>query len=381
VLGTALVLYFAVVVEYGFAVTGTRRIAIVRDDPERVARVYSSIMACKIALILLCLAALLALLALVPQLREHAALYLLSYLQVVGWGLSPNWLLQGIQRMRLIAVSDYGAKVISVALIFLLVRSKSDYVIAAALQSSGFLLSAIIGLILSFSVAGVRVRWPDPREMKMAMAEGLPVFLSMASMNIMTSSNIVILRALTTNEQVGFFAVASRLVIAARALANPIANAVYPHMSKLAAESPSKALQFLRRQLLWTTAPFLGITLGMLFFGPLAMRILSGPGYGESGVLLQIMSLTPFIYAISMCFGTYYMLAFGFEKAWSKIIIGMLVANFIALGAALLVLRPARAVALTTTLMDLYSAICCILFYRRTSKELVAAAEPKAPLA
>jgi len=383
VLGTALVLYFAVVVEYGFAVTGTRRIAIVREDPDQVARVYSSIMACKILLLVLCLAILWILLAAIPRLREHASLYLLSYLQVLGWGLSPNWLLQGMQRMKLIAASDYGGKVICVALIFVLVRTKSDYLMATALQSGGFLLSAIIGLVLSFSVVGMRLRWPDLGEMKTAMSEGLPVFLSMASMNVMTSSNIVILRAMTTDEQVGLFAVASRLIIAARALTNPIATAVYPHMSKLAAQSPSKALQFLRRQLLWTAAPFLGITLGMLFFGPLAVRILSGPAYQESGVLLQIMSMTPFIHAVSMCFGTYYMLAFGYEKAWSKIIIGMMLLNFLVLGATLLVLRPARAVALTTSLMDLYAAGSCILFYLRTSGKLEAVPPvgPMEPLA
>src|SRR5438270_2111017 len=106
-LGTALVLYFAVIVEWGFAVTGTRRVAIVQENTEQVSRVYSTVMACKLLLLLLCFLAMAAIVAAVPKLRAFWPLYYLSFLQVCGFCLSPNWLLQGMQRMRYIAYSDY----------------------------------------------------------------------------------------------------------------------------------------------------------------------------------------------------------------------------------------------------------------------------------
>jgi PST family polysaccharide transporter len=120
--------------------------------------------------------------------------------------------------------------------------------------------------------------------------------------------------------------------------------------------------------LLWTTAPFLLISIGLLLFSPLAVRILYGPKYAETAVLLRLMSLTPFVHAVNMCFGTYYMLAFGYEKAWSRIIVQMLFLNFVAVFGLMLFMPLVRAIALSTSLMDVFAAVSCILFYWRTEK-------------
>lgn len=150
-LGTALVLYFVVIIEWGFAVTGTRQIAIAQNDPGQVSKIYSAIMACKLVLLTLCFLSMVVLVMATPKLRAYWLLYFVTFLQAVGQCLSPNWLLQGMQRMRFIAYSDYGAKVISVFLIFGLVRRSSDYMLVAALQSGGFLISALIGLAMIFA--------------------------------------------------------------------------------------------------------------------------------------------------------------------------------------------------------------------------------------
>ena len=53
-LGTAMTLYFAVIIDYGFAVTGTRQVAIAQHDPEKISQIYSTIMACKLGLLAPC---------------------------------------------------------------------------------------------------------------------------------------------------------------------------------------------------------------------------------------------------------------------------------------------------------------------------------------
>ncbi len=368
-LGSALVLYFVVVTEYGFGVTGTRRVAIHQADAAQVWRIYANVMGCKCLLLVICFVVMLGLIAAIPKLRAEWPLYLVSYLQAVGWCLSPNWLLQGMQRMKLVAISDYGGKIVSVALIFLFVRHGSDYLIAAALQSGSFLVAALLGLAIASHQLRMRLVAPSFREMREYMREGWPVFLSFASGNVMTSSNTIILGMAAAPEQVGFLNAASRLIIASRALANPVASAVYPHMSQLAARSRDQAVTFLKRRLLWTAAPFLLISLGMLLFSPLAVRILYGARFRESAVLLRLMSPTPFVHALSMCFGTYFMLAFGYERAWSRVIAMSLVVNFTLIAVLMLFLPPARAVALTTSLTDIFVVSLCMRFFFRTVRE------------
>lgn len=372
-LGAAMTLYFSVVIDYGFAVTGTRQIAVAQHDPEKIARIYSNIMACKLSLLLPCFLSLVGIVAAVPKMRAYWPLYLISFLQALGLCLSPNWLLQGMQRMRFLAYSDYAAKIIGVLLIFLLVRRSSDYLLAAAIQSGSYVVSAASGLFLCFSVLRLRVVRPRMPEMREALLEGWPVFLSMASMTIMTSSNTMILGLVTRPEQVGFLSASSRLIIATRALMNPIASAVYPHMSRLAVNAPAEGLQFLRRQVRLTAGLFLAISIGLWAFAPLVVSLLFGPRFAETAVLLRIMSPTPFVHAISICFGTYFMLAYGHEKVWMKIMTRMVILNFVLLGLLMLVTTPLRAVALTTALTDVYSAAAAIFFFRRATRSGVEA--------
>lgn len=368
-LGTALVLYFSVVVEYGFAVTGPRQVAIVQDQPEKVSRIYSTIMMCKVLLLAGSLSVLGILVFLVPSYREYWPLYLVSYLQVLGWGLSPNWLLQGMQRIRYVAYCDYSAKVVSVALIFLLVKKESDYLIAAALQSGGFLIAACFGLVVTFRKLRIRLVVPTWEDMKQAIREAWPVFLSSANMTVVTSSNTMILGATASNAQVGYFSAAQRLMIAARSLNNPINAAVFPHMSKLVSENPAKALRFFRTRLSWTVVPFLLMGAGVLLLAGWITRLLYGPDFGETETLLRIMALTPFFHSVAMCVGVYYMLAFGFEKAMERIIRLAMVGNFVMLGVTMQLMAPVRAVSLTTTLVDLLLAGSYFAFYLRRTRE------------
>jgi|GEM_PF-2371867 len=365
-LGTALILYFGVIVEYGFAVIGTRKVAIAQGDNEEISRIYVTIMTCRLTLLALCFVGLIVTIFLLPGIRKHWDLYLISFLQVVGLALSPNWLFQGLQHMKWIAYSDYGAKLLSLFLTFIIVRQSEEYLYAAALQASGFLISALIGLFLVYRNVPLRLHRPDRARLRAALIEGWPVFLSMAGMIFTTSTNTMILGAVGTTADVGYLNGAQRLIIAARALTNPITGAIYPHMSRLASHSPAEGVRFLLRQVFWTAAPFLLLSIGMLFLSPLASRLLYGERFAETGVLLQIMSLTPFVHAVSMCFGTYYMLAYGFEREWARIIQWTLLLNFICIFLLMQWTTPVRAVAITITTLDVVSATACFLFYRRT---------------
>jgi len=160
-IGTALVLYFAVVTDYGFAVTGTRRIAISYGDPLSVSRIYSTVMFCKLCLLAFCFVSLGAILTFVPAFAFNGVISgQLS--PVVGLGLSPNWFLQvcsgcATSLTRLRRQDSF------VILIFALVHRSSDYVTVATLQSGGFLVSACIGLLVVFTKLRPRLVMPFGR--------------------------------------------------------------------------------------------------------------------------------------------------------------------------------------------------------------------------
>jgi O-antigen/teichoic acid export membrane protein len=123
------------------------------------------------------------------------------------------------------------------------------------------------------------------------------------------------------------------------------------------------------------TLPFVGGSVLLLIFAPFIVRLLYGPKFGESVVLLRIMSATPVLQAVGVALSTFYMLALGHEKEWAKVIRRMTILNFVLLFPLIYLLPPDRGVAVTQVLLDVFAVASYYWFYRRTvHKELARAA-------
>jgi PST family polysaccharide transporter len=358
--------YFVTLTEYGFNLTATRRIAVHADEPEVVSATFNSVMAAKF---LLCVAGFVIMtgtVLVVPKFRAYGLLYAVSYLAVIGNWLFPQWLFQGLQKLQHVAWRDFAAKLLSLIAIFVFVRKESDYLLAATIQAGAFALSGLVGLLTVPMVTSVRFAMPPWHEVKARLREGFAVFLSMAAMNLYGSTNMFIL-GLVSYTEVGYFSGAQRVIVALRMLASPLVTALYPHISHMANRSQQDAIRFLRKYSLILSAPFFLGGLVLLGGAPFFVPLFLGPKFHPSIVLFQIMAFSPFLCSMAHTYTTYYMLAFGYDKEWSKLIMSGTVLNFIVLPLLLWLIRPSQAVAVTTTVLDLYVVVTAYWFYVKTS--------------
>lgn len=362
--------YFNTITEYGFNLTATRRIAIAKDDPERVSSIFSSVMAAKTLLTALGFAMMMIAVLSVPKLRADWALFPIAFLTVIGGLLFPMWLYQGVEKMGHVAARDFVAKLLATLLIFLLVRRESDYMLAAAIQSGALVVAGAISLWMAPRVCNVRFRMPSRPDVRGMLREGWPVFLSMAALSLTSTTNIVVLGFMTTAAQVGYYMASFRLVVALRMLVVPIVTALYPHISHMASKSEESAMRFLRTYALYLAAPFVLGSILLVALAPLVVGILFGPQYGPTVLLLRIMAPTPALLALAHTYSTYYMLAFGYEKQWSRIVLRYAALNYVLMACLLWWMRPTVAMALIGTLLDAFSVAASYLFYRKNTRRV-----------
>jgi PST family polysaccharide transporter len=358
--------YFVTLTEYGFNLTATRRIAVHADDPEVVSETFNSVMAAKL---LLCTAGFVIMtgtVLAVPKFRGNWLLYVLSYLAVIGNALFPQWLFQGLQKLQHVAWRDFAAKLLSLIAIFVFVHKESDYLLAAAIQAGAFALSGVAGLLTVPMVTFVRFSIPPWHAVRARLKEGFAVFLSMAAMNLYSSTNMFIL-GLVSYTEAGYFSGAQRVIVALRMLASPLVTALYPHISHMANRSQQDAIRFVRKYSLILSAPFFLGGLALLVGAPIFIPLFLGPKFQPSIVLFQIMAFSPCLCSLAHTYTTYYMLAFGYDKEWSKIILSGTALNFIVLPILLWLIRPSEAVAIMTTILDLYVVVTAYWFYVKTS--------------
>ncbi|HZS56198.1 MAG TPA: flippase, partial [Bryobacteraceae bacterium] len=321
--------YFMTLVDYGFNLTATRRIAIHRDDPEKISKIFSSVMAAKTLLTVLGFLVMATVVMVTPKLRQNFPLFCLAYLQVLGDLLFPLWLFQGLQKMENLVWRDLVSKLIALALVFAFVHRDSDYLLAAGFQFGSTLFAGIVGICTVPFLTSARWVLPSFQEVWTALCEGWPVFLSVAGVYLTDSTNILVLGLRSGPSDVAYYTASARLVVAARSLIGPVVTAIYPHISHMAENAREDAIVALRKYSLVLVAPFLAGSIVLLVGASPIIRIVSSAKYIAAIPLLRVMAFSPALLALQHVFSTFFMLAFGYEKDWSKIIMQSTVLNFV----------------------------------------------------
>lgn len=359
--------YFISLVEYGFNLTATRRVAICGGDSEKISKIFGSVMTAKALLTGLGFLMMVAAVLSTPKLRPHFPLFCIAYLAVIGDLLFPLWLFQGLQKMENLVWRDLSTKLLSTCLIFAFVRHDGDYLWAASFQAGSAMLAGVAGLITVPLLTKVRFVTPTLAEVFTALREGWPVFLSMAAMTMSSSTNVVILGLRSGPKEVAYYTAAYRLLVAMRMLVLPLVTALYPHISHMAVASRDGALAFLRKYAMILAAPFLCASL-LLFFGAWPIiHLLYGQRYAPATTLLCIMAPGVFLLAVQHMYSTFYMLAFGFEKEWSRLILLAAILNFVVLIPLMYLIWPPKATAIAGLAVDVFLAVATYLFYRKSA--------------
>jgi polysaccharide transporter, PST family len=368
--------YFITLVEYGFNLTATRRIAINRENPEEVSRIFSSVMSAKALLTALGLLMMLSVVLLTPKLRPNLVLFCISYMAVVGDLLFPLWLFQGLERMENLLWRDLSSKLVALALVFTFVHKDSDYLLAAAFQSGATVVAGLLGLSMVPFITSLRLRVPRLQDTFQALREGWSVFLSMAAMTLTSSTNIFLLGLRSGPTDVAYYTAAYRLVVAIRMLVSPTVTALYPHISHMAVKSRDQAIKFLKKHSLTLAAPFFACSLVLLGFAPLITKLLYGHKYLPTIPLMRVLAFSPFFLALQQVYSTFFMLAFGYQKEWSRVIFKASILNFVLLIPLIYGIWPPMAVAVTGLMLDAFVTFVTFQFYRKNAIVTSGAAVP-----
>ncbi len=311
--------YFVILTDYGFNLSATKQIARLRNDPERVSSLFWSVMVIKAVLMVVGFVILIALVTSVPRFRSDARLYEVAYLAVLGNVLFPIWLFQGMEQMRYISLVTGGAKVLSACLLFVLVHRPSDFLTALTIQSGGLLLAGVAGFWIGLTHFNLRSRLPSYAELRQVLQDGWHLFVSNAAGTLYATTNVFLVGLIAGNVQAGYFSAAERTIRALQGLLGPVTQAIYPHVSGLAAKSRDIALIFIQKTLVWVgTLSFIPSVLLLLLARPIALTFF-GPAAAGSIAPLRWIAMLPFIIAVSGVLAIQTMIPFGMEKQLSRI--------------------------------------------------------------
>ncbi len=226
------IMFFIILVDYGFNLSATREISVYRDNKEKVSEIYSSVMTIKVFLIFLSFFILSVVVFSFEKFNQDKELYLITYLMVVGQGLFPVWYFQGLERMKYITGINILSRVIFTVAIFVFVNEADDYMLVPLLNGLGITIGSLYSLYLIKTSFKQKFTLQSFDTIRTHFKDSTDFFLSRVSVSIYTSANAFVLGLFTNNSMVGYYSIAEKLYQAIQGLYGPISQALYPYVAK-----------------------------------------------------------------------------------------------------------------------------------------------------
>lgn len=366
----SLITYFQFFTDYGFNLSATRELAIIKSDKDKVSTIFNSVMFIKIILCLVSFLILLLIITFIPKFKQDQLVYLLTFGMVIGYVLFPTWLFQGMEYMKYTSILNIIGKLLFTILIFILIHKPSDYLLVPVINSLGLITVGILGIIIAIKKFEIKIKIPPLNEVKYHLKEGWHVFISTIAINMYTTTNTFLLGLLTNNTLVGYYSIAEKIIMAINGLINPISQALYPFISRSVNNDKKTSILFIRK--ITKIMAIIGLLLsGSLFiFAKYIILILFGQTYAPSIILLQIMSIIPFVVSLSTIFGIETMLTFNYKKEFTGIVmLGGLID--IILGILLIILLKEVGIAISFVVTESFITLSMFLFLQNKGIKII----------
>ena len=277
---------------YGFNFSATKQISQLRDDNATVTRIYNAVIGCKTVIALVLVIAVVACSRWVFEESIGFEMFLLGTGIILGDIMNPVWLFQGMEKMKYMTLVNSTSKILFTVLVFFVVRSVDDFYLLILLNSCGYLLAGVLSLVLVRKQFGVRLGIPHFKDMIAQFRDGGAMFGSTFGMNLYRNAHVLILKHLASNEAVGLFSAAEKVIHGFQSVIQPAAQALFPHVSlRFKGRSVKENVALMKKVML----PFVGFAfvaaLFVYIFAPWISDVLCGTEFRECVPLIRIMSL------------------------------------------------------------------------------------------
>jgi len=221
--------------------------------------------------------------------------------------LNLEWVLQGFEEFKFIAIRGFIVRVCTLAFIFTLIKDPFDSDKLLILLSGSSLIIMILNwqYLFRHKLMLSKINFGIFREsIKNHIKPLFTLFLTIAAISIYTLFDTIFLGFYSSNNEVAFYSVGQKIPKAASMLLASIITVIYPQQAKFANSDDSNYSKLLSLSL-HITILFGGIVvIGMIVFGDLFLDfIIPASGYDKSKTILKIMSSVPLIIGLSNFFG------------------------------------------------------------------------------
>ena len=299
----SIVQYFVLLAGLGIETYGNREIAYVREDPQKLSRVFWEI---QIVKIMMTVVSLIIFFLFVRVYDKYVYFLAIQAVNIVGVAFDISWAYMGLEDFKRTAVKNTVVRLLSVVLIFTLVRNIHD-------------VGLYILIVAGSNLAGNLTLWPHMRNvLRPVRLRGLrplrhvmptiSLFIPTIAIQIYVQLNKTMLGVMIGATYSGYYYNSDQVIKMVLSVATALGTVMLPHVAAEFAKGNQKKIN----ELLYKSFDAMSLLCTAMFFGVAAVSLRLGPwfygkGFQPVGPAMVIESVVLLVIGWSNVIGTQFL--------------------------------------------------------------------------
>lgn len=323
-----LMTYAVILIEFGTDSVCAKHVSIHRNDKTKLSEIVCSVLSLRLMLWVVCFAIYMLIVYLIPVYRKESLLFFLTYFMTAQTVLFPRYFYQGIEYMKMISLVNIFIRLFFIAMVFIVVKNESDYLLVPLFYAIGYTLAGAYSLWYIFSSLKIPFVIPSFSQVKYYAKDSLSLLATNLICTIKDKFNYQLLGIYVGMSDVVIYDLALKLNGVAEKPTQLISNVLFPKFAQI------HDTKKLNKVIILTLFVSIGIFILLnVFLKDIALFFL----HEQVDLLpIRLLSLAPVILSVSMMICFNYFIARGMNKYVFYSIITTTIAYLIALGIFLL---------------------------------------------
>ena len=302
----AIIVWIQTIADWGFNFTATRDVAQCKDDKEKVSHIFTNVLWARCLLALASGILLLVATILIPSFKESWLIILLTYLMIPGHIFFPDWFFQAVEKMKYVTILNILFKLLFTIAVFVFIKDDDDYILQPVFTTLGYLICGGCALFLILKKWDYSIYRPDFKAIIATIRSSTDVFLNNMLPNLYNSFSVMLLGQFGSTSAIGIFEGGNKFISIVSQFQSILSRAFFPYLSRRS----DKIGVFASINML--VAVFFAV--GLFVFSPLLVKIMLGPEFTDSVIVLRILAVSFVFMALNNTYGQNYLIVTKHER-------------------------------------------------------------------
>lgn len=314
-LSYAIAYYFQLFAALGIKYHGTRTIASVKNNPEELNKKFSEILIFHIIFSIICV--LLYVCYLFIFVKSNFIISLIQILNVIAIMVDVSWFFFGMEKFKLSTTINSIIKIITVILIFVLVKDKTDLWKYTLIMSLGIFLGQLSLWI--YIPKYVKFRKPKFKDIMIHCKPMFVLFLPILAFSLFRYMDKIMLGFITSKTQVGLYENADKVINMPMTIIISFSTIMLPRITSLISTgNKEKSEYYASLSYKYMELIAIGMCFGMFCVANLFSLIFWGEEFISCGNLIKILAFTIPFSTYSCIIRTQYLMPHKKDKIYVK---------------------------------------------------------------